>query len=533
VKKRFFLLFLLFTLALFSEKISFQEIEKMPSSYAKDYYTWRFIQEKSTKKKEALKAYQWTKRKSPKLRKAIRKKVGYLPQTKTNIKKDKDPKNFIIYPSVASKKSKKALKKLYKKIQAKGKYSDILKVMSSDNPFEALSLVSAKTQTYIFNGVSKKYRQKQFNHAFTSEQLEKLINEKQFNKSIHKIVTNPKLTKLKKSLIFESANNNLSFDANFLLAMNSVGLKQTNHAINFLTIAKTKTTHQSLFDKVDFWLYLLTDYKGFLNNLIESSQVNIYTLKARDILNKPYPKVESPILESKVIEDFDIANPIDWEKIKIKMKKEPKKIDTLAENYKSAQTLGVYCYLKEKASHYSVPYYPMPYPDAMKGFSLQRQAILYAIARQESRFIPASVSTSYALGMMQIMPFLIKHLSKERKEKMDLNKMFDPYVAIDYSNQHMDYLTKWLYHPLFVAYAYNGGIGFTKRHVLKTKHLFKKGEYEPFLSMELIDYVESREYAKKVLANYVVYLNLLGVQTKLSPLLNNLKYPSQTDRFRK
>jgi soluble lytic murein transglycosylase len=114
---------------------------------------------------------------------------------------------------------------------------------------------------------------------------------------------------------------------------------------------------------------------------------------------------------------------------------------------------------------------------------------------------------------------------------MDLNKIFDPRIAISYANQHMDYLTSWLYHPLFVAYAYNGGIGFTKRR-LRTKHLFKKGEYEPYLSMELIDYKESREYAKKVLANYVIYLNLLGVPTKISPLLEVLHYPSQTDRFR-
>ena len=110
--------------------------------------------------------------------------------------------------------------------------------------------------------------------------------------------------------------------------------------------------------------------------------------------------------------------------------------------------------------------------------------------------------------------------------------MFDPYVAISYANQHMNYLNKSLYHPLFVAYAYNGGIGFTRRSIRK-KNLFKKGIYEPYLSMELIDSIEARDYGKKVLANYVIYANLLGIQTKLSPLLNMLEHPSQTDRFRK
>ena len=214
------------------------------------------------------------------------------------------------------------------------------------------------------------------------------------------------------------------------------------------------------------------------------------------------------------------------------MKEEPEKITQLAERYKSHETEGVYSYLQEKASNYKVPYYPMPYREAMWGYSKERMAMLYALGRQESRFIPASVSPSYALGMMQIMPFLIKHLAKERKETLDLNEMFNPYVAISYANQHMDYLNSWLYHPLFVAYAYNGGIGFTKR-TIKSSHLFKEGEYEPYLSMELVDYEESKEYGKKVLANYVIYLNLLGTQTKVSHFLSTLAHPSQTDRFRK
>jgi len=507
----------------------------MPTSYAKDYYIWRLIQEKETTKKEALKAYSWTKRKSAKLRKAIRKKVGYIPKSKTTTKRNVDPNNFIIYPSTACKKrakSLKSIKKLYQKIQKKGQYSDVLKVFTAKEPFKEIATLSPKTQAYILNTLSSKYLKKYFNHPFTKEQLTLLTQEKQFNKTIFKIVTTHSLQKVKKSLVFDSAINSLKFESNFMLAMNAIEFKKINNAINFLSIARTKTYRQSQYDQVDFWLYLLTDYKGFLNKLLKSSQVNIYTLKSRDILKQPYPKVATPILEDIEIKDFNITNPIDWEKIKIEMKKNPKKLNELAEKYKSAKSLGIYSYIKEKASKYTVPYYPMPYPDAMKDFNPQRKAILYAIGRQESRFVPASISTSYALGMMQIMPFLIKHLSKERNEKMDLNRMFDPYVAISYSNQHMNYLTSWLYHPLLVAYAYNGGIGFTKRR-LKSKHLFKKGKYEPYLSMELIDYKESRDYGKKVLANYVIYLNLLGVQTKLSPLLNILEYPSQTDRFRK
>jgi soluble lytic murein transglycosylase len=527
------LLFLLLGLALQAKSPSFKEIEAMPSSYAKDYYIWRFLQEKSTTKKEAITAYLWTKRKNSKLRKAIRKKVGYTPKNPSKkIKKKKDPNNYIIYPATAAKKSKKSLKKLYKKITNQNKYSETLYILSADDPFRTLAYFPGSTQAYIFNNVGNTYRKSHFNKAFTKEHLQKLANEKQFNTSIHKIVTTHDLQNLKASLLMVEKNN-LTFKSNFLLAINAVEFNQLKDAERFLNMARTKTEFQSHFDQVDFWLYLVTNDKKYLKQLLESHQVNIYTLSARDILKEPYPKVVTPNLGYDVIKDFDIENPIDWENIKLKMKESNSTtIDSMAENYKSHMTEGVYSYLKEKATKYTVPYYPMPYREAMWGYSKERVAMLYALARQESRFVPASVSPSYAMGMMQIMPFLIKHLAKERKEKLDYSEMFNPYIAISYANQHMDYLNKWLYHPLFVAYAYNGGIGFTRKTIRK-KHLFKKGKYEPYLSMELIDYEESKEYGKKVLTNYVVYLNLLGTQTKVSSFLNTLAYPSQTDRFRK
>jgi len=523
-------IFLLISIAE-AKSYSFKKIEEMPTSYAKDYYTWRFILEEKTSKKEALKAYKWTKHKSYKLKKAIKKKVGYIPKIDKTTSK-KDPKNFIIYPLTASKKSKKALKNLYQKIKKQGKYSDVLKVMSNNEPFKILTTMPPSTQCYIFNGVSSKYRKRYFNKHFSPSQLEELIHEEQFNKTITKIVTTHELQEAKKSLIFFIKDNNLTFQSNFFLAMNAIEFKKLKVAKKFLEIARKKTIFQSKFDQIDFWLYLVTKEKSYLKKLLNSSDINLYTLRARDILDEPYPKVITPHFEFIDIKNFDITNPIHWEKIKIQIKNNPKEADKIAKNFKSSQTIGVYSYLKEKATNYKKPYYPMPYPLAMWGFSKERIALIYAIARQESRFIPASVSPSYALGMMQIMPFLVKHLAKERRKKIDLDDMFNPYVSVNYANQHLDYLTKWLYHPLFIAYAYNGGIGFT-RSTLRKRELFKKGAFEPFLSMELISNHESREYGKKVLANYVVYLNLLGIQTEVSDLLKNLDNPSQTDRFRK
>ncbi len=516
---------------------SLKKIEAMPKSISKDYYIWRFIGDKKTSKKEALEAYKWTQRKSAKLKKAIRKKAGYIPQNTKVKKRNIDPKNFIIYPATASKKSKKSLKRLYKKIKKQGKYSDVLKVMSHKEPFKVLETLKPQTQCYIFNNCQSKYRKKYFNHPFSSKNIQKLIGEKQFNKSIYSIVTTPRLTRVKASLvdinITEKSNiSALSFSSIFLLAMNAINLSKIKQAKKYLNLALKKAKYSSEKDKCNFWLYLVNQNKKYLKNLLKSTSVNLYTLRARDILDKPYPKVITPKLPFGFISNFDLYNPIDWEKIKMEIKKNPKKLDKLAIKYNTYLTTGIYSFIKEKADNYQKAYYPMPYMEAMMGLKKERVALLYAIGRQESRFVPASVSSSYALGMMQIMPFLIKHLAKERKEKLDLDKMFDPYVAISYANQHLNYLNKKLYHPLFVAYAYNGGIGFTRR-TIRSKHLFKSGKFEPYLSMELIDYEESKKYGKKVLTNYVIYMNLLGEKIKITPLLNILDNPQKTDRYRK
>jgi soluble lytic murein transglycosylase len=284
-------------------------------------------------------------------------------------------------------------------------------------------------------------------------------------------------------------------------------------------------------DKSVFWLYLSTKDDNYVKQLRESCHVNIYTLIAADTINARYPKTITKSIWKNKIWGFDIEDPIDWAKVKHKMYSGVDLHD-LADDHKSQETIGIYTYLKAKACNYTESYFPMPYRDAMKHMTPERQALIYAIARQESRFVPASVSRSFALGMMQFMPFLVKHVAKEKGQKIDLDDMFNPYKAIEYADFHLDYLTSYLYHPLFIAYAYNAGIGFTRRHIKKRTN-FRKGPYEPYMSMEKMKNHEAREYGKKVLANYVIYLNKLGVTTRIFPLLKTLATPSETDKFRK
>ena len=310
-------------------------------------------------------------------------------------------------------------------------------------------------------------------------------------------------------------------------------LKQNKpkQASGYFDVARKNYKKRYDIDKSLFWLYLSTKNDQYIKVLRESCHINIYTLMAADTVNTRYPKTITESIWKSKTNGFDIENPIHWAKVKHKMRN-GFDLEDLADDHKSQEAIGVYTYIKAKACNYKDAYFPMPYRDAMKHMTPQRQALIYAIARQESRFVPASVSRSFALGMMQFMPFLVKHVAKEKGQKIDLDDMFNPYKAIEYADFHLDYLTKYLQHPLFIAYAYNAGIGFTRRHIRNPKN-FRKGAYEPYMSMESMKNEEAKEYGKKVLANYVIYLNKLGVTTRIFPLLKTLATPSKTDKFRK
>jgi len=317
----------------------------------------------------------------------------------------------------------------------------------------------------------------------------------------------------------------------FDTAIKSLQLGKRDLAVIYFEKARLSSTTRQEIDRSTFWLYKTTGNKAYLNNLLKSWDLNLYTLLARDIMHIKYPRTITPKLPKKTPRHYDAQNPIHWAYIKKKLFKPGTDLQSLAQGYKSEESVGVYTYIMSKASHQKSIYFPMPYRDLLSRYPKKRQALIYAIARQESRFVPASVSRSFALGMMQIMPFLVKHIAKERGERIDLDEMFNPRKAIIYANYHINYLAAYLHNPLFVAYAYNAGIGFTKR-LIKRADYFRKGPYEPYLSLEKIKNVQAREYGKSVLVNYVIYLNKLGTQTRITPYIRDLTTPSETDSFR-
>lgn len=511
---RFSVLLLLLTSILIDAKqFSYAEVHRMPRSVEKDYYIWRLLRESRTTKEEAKKIIYEAKFVSSKIKKAYKRKVG---------RKSPPAKGWYIVH--VSPKIKEKRKKRRAKVKA---------IMKSKKPFSEWLKLENSEKIYVFNHIGKRGR-KLLDHAIPKKLWLKLCLYSKFDDCIRKI-EKENLKNIKQAYVYPPpSKNGLDSDALAILALTAIRENNKLLAMQYFELASRKASDRESLDMILFWEYLLAKKKSYLRTLIKSYDLNIYTLLARDFLHKKYPNYPTPNLPKKRLLDPEkISDPFYWKALKKKIFSKRSKLGKLADQYFSRESVGFYTYIKSKQSRYKEHYFPMPYQDILSKLPKSRQAILYAIARQESRFIPASISSSYALGMMQIMPFLIDHLSKQRKEKIDYDDMFDPKTALIYANEHMNYLTKWLQHPLFIAYAYNAGIGFT-RGILRNKSFFRNAKgYEPYLSIERLPNAQAKRYGKHVLVNYVIYMNKLGVSLRTSDLLSVLHIPKKTDKFRK
>ncbi len=390
-----------------------------------------------------------------------------------------------------------------------------------------------RTLISIFNSVGSKYRSKYLNHKLPTKRVLTLMSDPNFSQMVIKIVREKSLENLQNSIL-KIDSSNLSSQANFLLALNAVKLNKEDIAIWYLKVAKKSAKLQEDRDKILFWLYLLTKKDQYLSKLIESKSINIYTIYAYETLKIEPKGVIKEINPKADKAPFNVQDPFEWIEVKNSFKSREFK------SYKKKREAALKLNSKDTEPHVSEliykfslneHYFLMPNFRYISNLPKKRAALILAIAKQESKFIPTAISYSYALGLMQFMPYVAKDIAKKHGFKnFKYEDMFDPKIAYRFADIHLDFLEKELNHPIFIAYAYNGGIGFLKRRVLQ-KGYFKEGKYEPFISMELMPNRESREYGKKVLANYLIYSKLLGEKLSIKDLFQTLKVSPHNTHF--
>ncbi|MBT0882949.1 lytic transglycosylase domain-containing protein [Campylobacter sp. 2018MI13] len=526
---------LLIAQALFS--YTYEELKNEPNSLAKDFFLYNLLKNNEIKK-EDLKEFKThifrfagvMKKEYEKLSKDIKEEPKTLPadscynySINSIMNADEKCQIFRLKEiNFAKKLSKENLIKLANIYKQKDKnLSSQLSILANKNPVaESIKKGDGKTLMKLYYDG---YKLDDFSPGpLTRASMMEHPNAYKFLNSAIVDDKYPKIKEKLASLDKEDAKEDLAF----ALGLNALMFNKNALAEKYFLRANKTYKYKRPKDNALFFAYLASNKTRHLDTLANSDDLNIYSILAKELTNTPLPTIITPNPTKSI--DYPINNALVQARFMNDIKNaDTQKLSEMQEYFNTKNTQGQYLVISDKLSNFKDNIYPIPFPEELANYSVEQKALILAIAKQESRFLPASVSTSYALGMMQFMPFVARHTAKVdfNDNDFDVTQMFDPKIAYKFANAHLNTLKKGVKHPIFIAYAYNGGLGFTQR-MLKKDYMFnpnsKLKSYEPFLSMELVPYLESRLYGKKVLANYYIYLKILGQNVKMSDLIKQI-----------
>lgn len=521
-------------------QITLDWLENRPKSSAKDFFILQFLEDENLSYETAKKAYDMRKGNNGTLDRAFKQKFNEkLSQEdrfcyNASIMELKSSNSRCIALALGSLKkasdlSKTDLNFFISKLDPYPTLKKDLQTIVSNTVFEDLKASGSLRFLRIFFEVNDDYRNKYLNKSINVNFLNELSQSKDFEKFLRYVIYSKDLNIIQKSLDNLSTNINLTPTISFMLGINAINNKDFIKAKDFFNQSYNNSYSRADKDKSLYWLYLSTNDKNFLNELSNSTDINIYSLYAKELLNVKIDNVFHNLDLKNQPTNYDVYDPFLWDEVVEDTKKnlDEIKLQKYYNIFSSKDTEPHMAFILERFEKYKTHYFITPYRDILKNYDIDKQILIYSIARQESRFIPSAISFSSAQGMMQIMPFLSKDIAKELGQNYNIYDQFNPKKNIEFGSYHLDKLNKQFdNNPLFVAYAYNGGAGYTRTQL--KKGLFKeKNKFEPFLSMEMISYNETKDYGKKVLTNYYIYNNYLNSENKisLSTILQSLVSP--------
>ena len=175
--------------------------------------------------------------------------------------------------------------------------------------------------------------------------------------------------------------------------------------------------------------------------------------------------------------------------------------------------------------------YPVPRWRPQSGFTVDR-ALLFAVMRQESLFVPHVVSYAGARGLMQLMPATARSMAlltgvgaDDRRAQRE--QLADPEINLTLAQEYIhsllgdDHIRGNL---LFLTLAYNGGPGALERF----KAVAADRRTDPLLFLESFPTGQSRIFTERVLTNYWIYRMRLGQPTPDLDALAAGQWPTYT-----
>jgi len=155
--------------------------------------------------------------------------------------------------------------------------------------------------------------------------------------------------------------------------------------------------------------------------------------------------------------------------------------------------------------------YPVPHWTPIGGFTVDR-ALLFAVMRQESQFLPHVESNAGAVGLMQLMPATAHAMAKRAGvalgQAAQRATLAQPELNLALAQEYIVSLIERDHigdNLVLIAAAYNCGPG-AVQHWRATPEMRR----DPLLFIESIPSRETRVFTKRVLANYWIYRQRLG-----------------------
>ena len=280
---RVFILFLLVVDLLSVEK-GYDYLKNKSYSRAKDFYTLLYLDKTKDKVKAKQLFYGVRNLKSTHIKRLAKiENDSSLKETrrcqKLSYKKLLDEKldcsliGFSLSKATALSKNQQLL--LAMKYEKADKYiSKLLYTMSYGVKFSVENIdISLK----IFNGAGWTYRNKKLNRKLSPAFIKKAQSSWRINKTIEYVALSPDLEIFGDSLMGVDPEK-LSSHGAFFYGILAIKKNMDKKAIKGFNSALKKEKRSSNIDKINFWLWMLTKDMQYFEKVVNSSNINIYTL---------------------------------------------------------------------------------------------------------------------------------------------------------------------------------------------------------------------------------------------------------------